>query len=1530
MGNTNSRGAGGGGAGGFREESQSKSPGDVVNVVIGTGGAAAVSATTKGSTGTDTTATGFTTATGGAGGSSGGASGNGDNGASGGGAGDNNGAAGTGGTATSQGSAGGNNATSGGSGGGGGGGGGKGGVGGNATTGAGGTAGPGQSSSISGSPVTYAAGGKGQFNEGVAANGAANTGNGGEGGQRFSGPGGIGGSGIAIFSYTTGSISATGGTITTSGTKTIHTFTASGTLTFSVFVPPPTAERAGRLRPRTPAGPGRPTRSGIESFNVEVAPRISSLNPNSSRLPGGATSTLTGFSLRNNSNGSAPSVTIGGVAATSVVVVSSTSLTFTIPAGAAVGVVDVVLTIDTHVDTLVGGFTYFQETILSVTPAFGPIAGGTKVTIRGANFDTTEAYRVRFGDQFATAVSVLDSATILATTPSNPVGFVNVELVEPVLDVVDATLPSGFQYTSLIRGEDIRRNPGIQISESLGAPPSTCQFRIDGQSNAPAGGEKISILDSEDGDRLLWAGTVQSYQQIYEGQIDQLAWDTRAVDFTWLANKKRPIGSWFQVSASQIVIELVGQCCPGFTVTHVQTSLSKVTVILDGSKDLVTVLNEIAAAIGGGHWYVDFQQDFHFFHIVPASIVSGLPPLPPTSGVVGTGSFITLATGAAVGFLVSYPRGYYIIRSQNVFADGSVGALSPWSNVVQFDGSLKFSLTGIPTGPTISGNATVRRRLWFHRLSAEAGDSIYTVRPFCEITDNVTTSFTTAFGSIGASSAAVIDIAATVAVPEGANGNHPAGPEAPPDAVISAYLQGDPLAWSSNWVSFRYAFLYRDGSVSYASPGTQPFGHQYMDIGFMILAEKVTVQPGPSINTNNDCIARLIYFCQGLPEIQGYSESRSSYPIGYGYGVPGYKLKDPDWSNMVDRGFAVIPDNTTAYLQFARPKLGSDPVFGGSTGDNAPYIVIDPVFGSDIATINGLGKEVCDGNEKPFFSGADASFEFTADPVPAWPNDDGPYLEDAFPPDVIDDDNGDVLHEDSGSQGFKVTTDHSQVRNRIFVIGSGSTLAQNYVDGSLQLFPSDVTNFALGGGRLRIEDPANGHTEFANYSTLQQKSGIPYIVLTTPLSYKYSLNSIVYNYYRADDIESQKYMAKLELDNFGNQTDGVHEYTITDSSLKTVWQLYMRAQAELELYAKPIVTIMYATRDPNTRIGRTVIVDLTFPPCKGSFLIQQVTIDQIRDEGEQLAPRYTATASSIRYDLNDLLLKVLGQNGTGGVSVGGVANSGGSLALAGGTAGATSFPKARETFAFITGNTNTGIFIKGVGCADPVISGSGGTFAFDAAEVGQYQDDFGAPADSSTPTSFGTMATSATISSIANLMMIGSPARFLEDQADAWFEVKTGVNLSGAGYYIGANASSANGSNGGTNVAMMCLRYSQGTDSGWTAFFQSQLGAGNGKVSIPLGLGVTPSTIYTIRIQSFISGNDYRTVRVVFTINGQQLPSISWSQTVVAGIAAMPTVGHVQSNGATALNWGALVINLTGVGAAKKLSLRRMYVTSQA
>lgn len=115
----------------------------------------------------------------------------------------------------------------------------------------GGAGGAGTASSISGASVTYGGGGggggtgggssggaggtggggTGGSSAGAAAAGTANTGGGGGGGGSATtnaGTGGAGAVGVVIVSYVTGSLTATGGSITTSGGNTIHTFTSPG------------------------------------------------------------------------------------------------------------------------------------------------------------------------------------------------------------------------------------------------------------------------------------------------------------------------------------------------------------------------------------------------------------------------------------------------------------------------------------------------------------------------------------------------------------------------------------------------------------------------------------------------------------------------------------------------------------------------------------------------------------------------------------------------------------------------------------------------------------------------------------------------------------------------------------------------------------------------------------------------------------------------------------------------------------------------------------------------------------------------------------------------------------------------------------------------------------------------------------------------------------------------------------------------------------------------------------------------------
>jgi hypothetical protein len=82
-----------------------------------------------------------------------------------------------------------------------------------------------------------------------------------------------------------------------------------------------------------------------------------------------------------------------------------------------------------------------NPTIYSVTPNNGPQAGGTLVTLIGANFGGVTT--VKFGDEIA-SFSIVNSTQIVATSPAYPItGLVNVSATSTY---GTATFHGGFTY----------------------------------------------------------------------------------------------------------------------------------------------------------------------------------------------------------------------------------------------------------------------------------------------------------------------------------------------------------------------------------------------------------------------------------------------------------------------------------------------------------------------------------------------------------------------------------------------------------------------------------------------------------------------------------------------------------------------------------------------------------------------------------------------------------------------------------------------------------------------------------------------------------------------------------------------------------------------------------------------------------------------------------------------------------------------------------------------------------------------------
>ncbi len=119
----------------------------------------------------------------------------------------------------------------------------------------------------------------------------------------------------------------------------------------------------------------------------EDPPSVTSVSPSYGQTEGGTTITITGTALSY-----ARRVTIGGIAATNLVVVSDSTVTAVTPAGVEGSANIVVTTVGGSTASLSGAFTYVWFTVLEQSPSASVV---TDATLRAAIAATGKPWRVR-------------------------------------------------------------------------------------------------------------------------------------------------------------------------------------------------------------------------------------------------------------------------------------------------------------------------------------------------------------------------------------------------------------------------------------------------------------------------------------------------------------------------------------------------------------------------------------------------------------------------------------------------------------------------------------------------------------------------------------------------------------------------------------------------------------------------------------------------------------------------------------------------------------------------------------------------------------------------------------------------------------------------------------------------------------------------------------------------------------------------------------------------------------------------------
>jgi DNA-binding beta-propeller fold protein YncE len=241
---------------------------------------------------------------------------------------------------------------------------------------------------------------------------------------------------------------------------------------------------------------GTSATNASDGYTYTAVPSVTAISPVHGPISGGTSVTITGINLAG-----ATAVKFGAQAA-GFTVDGGTQITATAPPGAA-GTVDVTVTTadGTSTANAADRFTYTALPIVTaLSPASGGTAGGTSVTIAGANF--TGATAVAFGATPA-AFTVVSATQITATAPPGPVGTADVSVTTPngtsavgAADRFTYTTGTGGQVYSYLSTLGV---PGVAMADN-GHFSNPVVGAIDGGNGhlfvADTGNHRVQVLDT--------------------------------------------------------------------------------------------------------------------------------------------------------------------------------------------------------------------------------------------------------------------------------------------------------------------------------------------------------------------------------------------------------------------------------------------------------------------------------------------------------------------------------------------------------------------------------------------------------------------------------------------------------------------------------------------------------------------------------------------------------------------------------------------------------------------------------------------------------------------------------------------------------------------------------------------------------------------------------------------------------------------------------------------------------------------------
>ena len=450
--------------------------------------------------------------------------------------------------------------------------------------------------------------------------------------------------------------------------------------------------------------------SAADKFTYVAAPTVASISPIHGPAAGGTTVTITGTHLAN-----AQSVQFGAIPAL-IISDSDNQIVVASPAGVA-GTVDVTVSTagGTSATSSADLFTYVAApTVTGISPAAGPVAGGTTVTITGMGLANASA--VKFGTALATIISDSDNQLVV-TSPANPAGSVasTVDVTVVTIGGISSTLAADqFTYAPVPAVTSISPAVGVAVGGTTVTITGTCLATA----KAVYFGSNPATIVSDTATQLVVsapagvAGTVDVTVQTAGGTSPTSVADkytyVAAPTVTSIAPTKGPVSGGTTVT---IVGTNLGNA------TAVNFGIVAATIVSDTANQLVVTspvwlpgsVDVTVVTVGG----TSATSSADLFTYVAVPVVTGVSP---AAGPVAGGTTVTiigagLANASAVKFggvpatIISDSDSQIVVRSPANVAgtvDVTVVTVGGTSAISALD---QFTYAPIPAVASLSPSA---------------------------------------------------------------------------------------------------------------------------------------------------------------------------------------------------------------------------------------------------------------------------------------------------------------------------------------------------------------------------------------------------------------------------------------------------------------------------------------------------------------------------------------------------------------------------------------------------------------------------------------------------------------------------------------------------------------------------------------------------------------------------------------------------------------------------------------------------------